>query len=656
LPRILAVSLALVALALGGIALGSPPAAVAGGQETPRLSGPVSDLANAIDSTAEIERAIDELQRESGTQLFVLFVETTGDRDMETYTDDVVRTNNLGGADALLAVAVEDRTYQLWLGDLALDEVSEDEQDTLLAREVEPELADGDFAGAAVAAAGGINAAAGGDVTGGDGDGDGGGGVSTFWLVLIGIGVIGGLALGGWWLFDRWRTQRRDAEERDRRTGELARRANALLLQTDDALRDAEQELAFAEAEFSTAEVTPLREALAGARAQVKGAFTVRQRLDDADPESPAEREKMLQEIVTSCESAQALVAQETRKLEEARDLERRAPEFLQALPAQIDAIAAGAEEAREHLARLQRYAESSWRTVQGNIVEAEKRLAFARAEVEQGQASGREDRQRAAAAVRSSQKALAEAKALLEAIGALATAMQEAQSKLAEQMPAAEADIRSARAALQSGGAPELEQRIALAERALAEARALAGSAQPDVLAAYRLAVEAETAADEVLRTTQEAAEARRRERQTADAAIASADASYRRAAGYVLSRRSGGIGRKARTRLSEAERLLDRARDARESEPREATRYAQSAQRLADDALSLGQEDFGAWGRPGRRGGMDSLGLGVALGGILFGGGGGGFGGTRWGSPGGGMRIPGGFGGGGRSRGGRW
>lgn len=651
MSRVLVLLVMLTALAFAG----RPLAPAFAGTEPPRLSGPVTDLANAVDSTGGIEDAIDKLQRETGTQLFVLYVDTTGSTSMESFANEVVALNNLGGSDALFAVAIQDRTYQLWIGDLATNDISQDEQDTLLAREVEPELRDGDFAGAAIAAASGMNAAISGEITGGGG----GGGTSWFGPALIGLIVVAVLGFAAYWLFSAWRKDRRSAEERDRRTGELATRANTLLLASDDMLRDAEQELGFAEAEFSAEDVAPFRKALQDARDQVKMAFATRQQLDDQRPETPAERERMLNDIIAKCESAQALVTEQTRRLDEARDLERRAPEVLRALPGQVSAVEAEIAPAVAKLERLQQYAESSWRAAQGNIVEARKRIAFASAEAIEGNAAiERGDRKRAAAAVRAAQKALGDARELLEAIASLDAATQEAQAKLAAQIPVATNDIRSARAALAENAPPDIEARVREAERQLDEARRLSASQKPDVLAAYRLSVEAEAIADEVLRATQEAAQARERERQLADAAIATAESSFRRAGDYVRSRRGGGIGREARTRLSEAERRLERARQLIEDDPRTATSEAREAQRLADAALQLGEQDFGAWGRPGRRRGMDSLGLGIALGGILFGGGGGGFGGTRWGSPGrgGGFRMPGGFGGGGRSRGGRW
>jgi hypothetical protein len=638
------------------LAHGSVSPARAG--EAPRLSGPVTDLANAVDSTSQIESAINQLQRETGTQLFVLYVDTTGGQSMSSFTDDVVDLNNLGGSDALLAVATDDRTYQLWLGDLATDDVSQDEQDALLGREVEPELRSGDFAGAAIATASGINAAINGDIAGGGSGGGSGGSGGWFWGVLLAVIAVAAIAFGIYWLFNRWRSQHRSAEERDRRTGELAARANTLLLESDDLLRDAEQELGFAEAEFSAEDVAPFRDALGRAREQVKTAFATRQRLDDREPETPDQRASMLQEIIERCEAAQQLVAEQMRRLDEARDLEHKAPEVLKALPQQIAGVEALIDPAVASLERLQAYAESSWHTVQGNIIEARKRVAFAVGEVAAGQAAvDGGDRKRAATSVRASQKALGDARELLDAINTLVASTQEAQAKLAEQLPAAASDIRSARAALTRDAPPELTARLQQAERALEQAQQLSSQAKPDVLAAYRLSVEAEAIADDVLRETQEAAQAREREREVAESTIAAAEASYRRAGDYVRSRRGGGIGREARTRLSEAERRLDRAHELIDEDPRAATEEARRAQRLADDALQLGQEDFGVWGRPTRMGGgFGSMGLGIALGGILFGGGG--FGGTRWGSPGrgGGMRIPGGFGGGGRSRGGRW
>ena len=55
---------------------------------------------------------------------------------------------------------------------------------------------------------------------------------------------------------------RGEAEERDRKTGALAREANSLLISSDERIRDAAQEVDFVEAQYGPAEVEPLRQAV----------------------------------------------------------------------------------------------------------------------------------------------------------------------------------------------------------------------------------------------------------------------------------------------------------------------------------------------------------------------------------------------------------
>ncbi|HSK23948.1 MAG TPA: hypothetical protein VK906_12265, partial [Egicoccus sp.] len=149
------------------------------------------------------------------------------------------------------------------------------------------------------------------------------------------------------------------------------------------------------------------------------------------------------------------------------------------------------------------------------------------------------------------------------------------------------------------------------------------------------------------------------RRERDTAAAAAAlqSARAVHARAADYLATRREG-VGREARTRLQEAERHLEAAIAALESDPATAVGHARTAERLADEAYRLAQRDFdqydqfrGPFGRGpfgGRRGPTIVIGgFPIPLGGSGWGGGG--RGGSVWGSPGGGRGFGGGFGGGG-------
>src|SRR5690606_25616115 len=117
---------------------------------------------------------------------------------------------------------------------------------------------------------------------------------------------------------------------------ELSREANSLLLETDEDLRQNEQELGFAEAQFGSAEAEPFLRVLAEARTSLREAFSIRQLLDDAEPETPPEQRQMLGEIIERCERAQAVMAEQREHFQELRNLQRDAPKLLKQLPHQV--------------------------------------------------------------------------------------------------------------------------------------------------------------------------------------------------------------------------------------------------------------------------------------------------------------------------------
>ena len=221
----------------------------------------------------------------------------------------------------------------------------------------------------------------------------------------------------------------------------------------------------------------------------------------------------------------------------------------------------------------------------------------------------------------------------------------------------------------------------LAGACRKLAAAEAAASGGERDVIRAFALAREAEAAADAVLAAVKEGEERTARELAAVDAEVQAAAISLDRAEDFVSARRHG-VGRQARTRLSEARLSLERALALRDRDPGAATKAAQRARALADQAYEEASAQFDAGGQGGnvviggrryRTGsqdwGQDAGGaiLGGIIGSILSGGGGGGGGGFGGGGSsggfgggggGGGRSFGGGFrgGGGGRSRGGGW
>ena len=113
----------------------------------------------------------------------------------------------------------------------------------------------------------------------------GGGGIpSWLWLLVI-LALVGGSRSGSSVGAPTAPPIRERAAQED-----LGKQASALLLATDDALRSADQEVGFAQAQFGDAEANPFQKALDDAKAELRQAFLISQQLDDDKPETPDQR------------------------------------------------------------------------------------------------------------------------------------------------------------------------------------------------------------------------------------------------------------------------------------------------------------------------------------------------------------------------------
>jgi hypothetical protein len=700
LPALRAGALLLVTMVAALLA--APPPALAQ-DALPRLEGPVTDHVDAVtaDEEGRIVQEIEDVRTRSNVRLFVLFTDTTGVEDPAEFAEHTAELNDLEERDALLLVAFMDRSYALWVGD-GLDEVSDAEISTILEDVVQPRLLEGQVARAAIDAARALGSAAAGGAP------QPGGGLDLGALVPVLLLLVGAFLVGRWVMARR--SDARDATARAEERDRLAKEANRSLLATDELIRDTDQEVGFAEAQWGEAEARPIREALDAATTELKAAFAIRQRLDDAEPETPEQRTAMLREILQRTAAARTGVEQQLERLERLRDLERTAPEQLAALPASIDPLRRRHEIAQATGTRLREaYAPAAVQPIAGNLEEAAKCLATAETESRRGLELVESDRSAAVLALRHAQESVACAEHLLEAIEHLAARLDEARDRAGPVLREAEGDLARARTAVskrQAGDDATLRGQLGEAERLLEEARRAAQARPLDPIHALEAATSADQAADAILAGIEEAEQARRRQAALLESTIASARGRVDRAVDYVGTRRHG-VGERARVRAAEAEAKLREAETLANADPAAAIAAAQRAGKLADEAYSLAAREFGAWdsgrgpvaGPYGRGGGaspeaqiLGSI-LGGVIGGVLTGGGrgrgrGSGWGGSTWGGPwtggggrsrggsgrsmGGGFGLPGGSsggggwrggssrgfggGGGGRARGGRW
>lgn len=623
-----------------------------------RLDDQVVDEADVVGDESEIDAALEELQSEDGTQLFVVYVDSFEGLSAGEWMQETGDLSGLGGTDAMLAVAVDDGAYGFTLP--VGSELSTTEADQLAGQAVEPEFSDGDWEAGAVAFAEILRTGE------APGSGDGGGGGA-----LLVVGAIA-LAGAGAYLFSRSRRRKRAAlpppvqriEKPDPYAGttteQLQFRASSALLQLDEAMKTSQLDLDYARSQYGEQAVVGFDKVLTQSRDELSRAFTLRQQLDDDIPEDEPTTRQMLGEMLRLTEAAGTRLDEQAGAFAQLRDLEHTAPQVLDALAPRIAELHARIPQEEQRLGQLQqRFAAAAVAPVADNVAEARARLAAAEQEVQEARtALASPEPGTAVGDIRAAEDAVAQTATLLDAVGRLATDLEAAGARVAAMRAETEKDLAEARSMTAAGDASGLGPQIARAESAVESADAALAGPQPDPLAALRLLEEADIALEQALSVARDAQVQKQRAQASLEQALFTARSTID-AAGDFINTRRGAVGPEARTRLAEAQRRYDLAVELGRDDPVRALREAQQAGSMAQSALQLAQNDVSGWGGGGgpggfgggfgggyRRGGVD-LGS-LVLGGILLGGlggGGGGGGGGGFGGGGGG----GGFGGGG-------
>ena len=592
-------------------------------------------------------RAIDELQRDNQIQLWVAYVDSFSGVSAQEWADQTAELSDLGLSDVLLAVATEDRAYAYSVdGQFPL---SDDELARIADQSIEPELSQGDWAGAAIAAASGLRAASGETST----DGDGGASWGWLWLLVAGLALLGLI----WWLFSRRSRRAKEAavpaggdELAGLSLDELSKRGSSLLVEVDDAVKTSEQEVAFAGAQFGDEAAAPFAAAVESAKVDLAKAFQLRRAFDDPTKEDDSQRRAMLTEIITLTQAASDRLDAEAERFDELRELERNAPELLAGLTTRLGALESRVPGVEATLAGLTAtYAGSAVASVVDNVQQSGERITFAKGEVAEGNREVEAgNRGKAAVAIRGAEEAVGQADQLLDAIDRLGTDLADADDKIRAAIPDVVEDISAARAL--AGESPALVGHVARAEQALTAAELAASTTNgQDPLGALHRLEEAGKALDTALADAREDQEQARRARAALEQTLAGARAKIDAADDFITTRR-GAIGAEARIRLAEAKRHLEQALAVAGQDAHIGVEHARTADGLAEQALQLAQQDVGGYeqgagmGIPGLPGGGGGMLGNVIMGGILIdllrGGGGGGW------SRGGGGTIPGGFG----------
>lgn len=658
----------------------------------------VTDTTGTLGSSdvTRIEDAVDALRAEDGVTMYVVVVDRfSNPSDGFEWATAFAERNALVSTDVVMYVGLDVGEAGLNVArDLPLtnDDISSIEQ-----RDIIPRLNRGDVAGAAVAAADGLRTTLGGGSagaptgTGGSGESgaspDGGAAGTTVLFVALGVFALVCVALVIVFLVRRAgqrRAQREQVAAREQQLQELTTQASAQLVQSDDLVKSAEQDAAFAEAEFGADAAAPFRETVAFARGRVGEAFALQGKLLDHVRDADDERVAWNQQILALTTEAGERIAAEQQRFAHLRDMERNAPQLLERATSDAERLQGRLLAATAALDALRgRYAPAALSTVDDAVSQASSLVQLAVAEAQQAGEHVRAGRSGLAAVdVGDAQEALAQGDALLASIERTRDDLAQADDHIRREIAGLRSDIGLIRAPGRDAVGQQLEHAnaaaIAAAEQAIARAEA-AGGAHPDPLATLRELRDANAGLDAALQATADEQQRLRGVRERLDRAVQQARAQVRAAGDYIATHR-GVVGPEARTRLAQAEAELSRAEQTAPGDPDGALAAANASLRLSDDATRSATRNveeqrsavaaydprfdgeyrsgYGGFDRSSSSGLGDAI-IGGIIGGILSGGGssrGGGFRGSGWGGGGfgggGGFRSGGGFRGGGGFR----
>ncbi|WP_204802484.1 TPM domain-containing protein [Mycobacterium riyadhense] len=625
--RLLGMILTLVTVSLIGLL----PAPRCAAQPPFRLPSYVTDNAGVLTDSgrAAVTSAIDSLYTDRHIRLWVVYVDHFSGQSAVNWAQRTMRTSDLGNYDVLLAVATVDRAYAFLVPSM-VQSITESQVDNLRRNHIEPALRNGDWSGAAVAAANGLNKSP--SSSG-----------RLFLLVALGVIVVAVVIL---LIVMRGRARRRRAEAlaAARRVDPTDARALAavpldvlddlsrsMVVEVDNALRTSSNELALAIDEFGDERTAPFTQAVNNAKAALSQAFTVRQQLDDGTPETPVQRRELLTRVIVSAARADRELESQTEAFEQLRDLVINAPSRLDLLTQQYVELTTRIAPAEQRLAELNNeFGTAALTSVSGNVATAQERLAFADRNI----TSARELATRAVSgqqtglvdAVRAAESALGQARALLDAVESAANDIRHAVAALPSVIADVQGGIQHANEQLQqaqgnrAAHTGELIAARDTAARALDNSRSSRGSADP--LGMFAQLTKADADLNRLLATlAQQQADADRLNR-SVEQALFTAQSRVRAVSDYIDTRR-GSIGPEARTRLAEAKRQLHAATDKQSTNLTEAIAHANAASTLAANAQSLANADVQSAQRAysSRSGGNAGTDWGAMIGGIIIG-----------------------------------
>lgn len=617
------------------------------------LSSHVTDDAGLLDDFAA-QQVVDQLAAD-GVGLWIVTMKDSS-QTAEEYANKAWSASGFGTSDLLLVINTPDsgeNTYAF--GGSAQNSVWSDSTISSVKASIYQALSQRDFDGAVAAIGEGASGSGSGTASSSSDSSSGMGGLG---IAAAAVAAGGGIAYvvsrrrkaaGGGGSMSPTGTQAPPATIEELRT-----QAGNALVAADDAVRAADEELSYAQAQFGLSATDAFTKALEGARAHLARSFELRKILDDSVPETEAQQRQMYTEIIDRCGRAIGEIKAQEQTFAERRGIEANLPASIAETAQRADETQQAITAANTLLVTLHAtYPPSALTSVSEAPAQAERLLAAGRTALDQARASQEAGQQSTAVEqVRIAQGSIAQAGQLAAQVTGARERLAGAASELQTAIASISSDLVDAQRLAAQVPAATLQPLVADAEAAVAEGRAASGpTATGDPLAALDHLARAEAAIDAALAPARAREENDSRARASLGSRLARLGSQVDAVTSYITTHR-GAVGSSARTALAEASRHLAAATAVQATDPQAALSEVAAGEPLVAQAQALAEADVrssqDSWGSGGGRGsGNGGIDVGsLILGGILLGGnrGYGGWGGHHHDGP-----FGGGFGGGG-------
>lgn len=619
------------------------------------LTKHVTDDLGILDAS-KAQQAVDTMSSKHGVGLWVLTVSDSS-RKASAIAEQAFKDTKLGRDDMLLVINIPadgsaSRSYKLQAHSNS-SKFSESDYRRIDSA-LKKQLSAGSYDDAVAAIPENMSGPSG----SGSSHNSGGSGSSAL-PVLLGGGAVAAGGVAAWTVYKRRKNKENDdmlfgkrkkqaasgGAPADQASGpaamtveQLRTQAGSALVQADDTVRAAAEELSYAQAQFGLSATDAFTAALDSARKHLSRCFELRKILDDDIPETEPQQRQMYTEILQHCSEAVSEIRAQEEAFNKRRGIEANLPTSIAETTQRADETEQAIVMAETLLVTLSAaYPASSLTSVAQAPEQSRRLLAAGRTALDQARASVEASQDATAVEqVRIAQGSIAQAGELAAQVTGARERLQSAAKDLEAAIASISSDLVDAKRLEGSVPAATLAPLVADAEAAITEGRQASGSSPSgDPLAALDHLARAEAAIDAALAPAREREENDSRARASLGSRLARLNSQVESVTSYITTYR-GAVGPSARTALSEAARHATAATTVQTTDPVAALAEVAAAEPLVAQAQALaeadvrgssssswsprsGERDSGGYGRSG--GGLD-LGS-LLLGGLLLGGG---------------------------------